>query len=170
MFPGAIMGSKATLYEVQGTHGTVYVYAIHDSESGMLWTERSEAAARSLAKEKGLTISAEESITRTQLLRLMGQEVEETPAPQPQQTKPEPPKAQVLPVQSGTQPHGLGSTWLGCKVKSGGASLPVAQDHDSTPASADEQDEDEIVVSHAPTKAASLFCGEKPLTPPEADQ
>lgn len=163
------MGSKATLYEVQGTHGTVYVYAIHDSESGMLWTERSEAAARSLAKEKGLTISAEETITRTQLLRLMGQEVEETPAPQPQQTKPEPPKAQVLPV-STTQPQGLVSTWLGCKVTSGGASLPVAQDHDSTPDAADEQDEDEIVVSHAPSKAASLFCGEKPLTPPDTDQ
>lgn len=163
------MGSKATLYEVQGAHGTVYVYAIHDSESGMLWTERSEAAARSLAKEKSLTIGAEESITRTQLLRLMGQEVEETPAPQPQQPKPEPPKAQVLPVSS-TQPHGLGSAWLGCKVTSGGASLPVTQDQDSAPGAADEQDEDEIVISHAPTKAASLFCGEKPLTPPEIDQ
>lgn len=164
------MGSKATLYEVQGTHGTVYVYAIHDSQSGMLWTERSEPAARSLAKEKGLTISAEETITRTQLLRLMGQEVDETPAPQPEQPKPQPPKPQVLPIQSAVQPHGLGSTWLGCKVTSGGASIPVKHDPDIPAASADEQSEDEIVVSHAPTKAASLFCGEKPPTPPETDQ
>ena len=164
------MGSNATLYEVQGAHGTVYVYAIHDVESGMLWTERSEQAARALAKEKGLTVTAAETITRKQLLRLMGQEVEESPAPQPQQTKPEPPKPQVLPVQSGTQPHGLGSTWLGCKVTGGGASLPVGQDHEIPAATADEQTEDEIVVSHAPTKAASIFCGEKRPTPPQNNE
>lgn len=163
------MGSKATLYEVQGAHGTVYVYAIHDAETGMLWTERSTQAARSLAREKGLTIVAEETITRTQLLRLMGQEVEETPAPEPQQTKPEPPKAQVLPVTSVNQPQGLGNTWLGCKVTAGGASLPIGEDHD-LPAGAAEEQDDEIVVSHAPIKAASIFCGEKPPTPPKTDE
>ena len=169
------MGSKATLYEVQGAHGTVYVYAIRDSESGMLWTERSEQAARSLAREKGLTISAQENITRTQLLRLMGQEVEETPAPQPEQPKPQQqsspqPKAQVLPVTSGNEPKGLGNTWFGCKVTAGGASLPIGEDHEGPSSPAADQDDDEIVVIHAPTKAASIFCAEKPPTPPKTDQ
>ena len=65
------MPSGAKLYEVTGRHGTVY--AIHDVDSNMFWSERTEQAARDLAKEKKLEIVDQKTISRDDLLAMMGQ-------------------------------------------------------------------------------------------------
>lgn len=65
------MSAGAKLYEVRGKHGTVY--AVHDLASNMFWSERTEQAARDLANEKSLTITEQRTITRDDLLKLMGQ-------------------------------------------------------------------------------------------------
>jgi len=65
------MGLGAKLYEVVGRHGTVY--AIHDIDNNMFWSERTEQAARDLAKEKNLQIVGQRQISRDDLLRMMGQ-------------------------------------------------------------------------------------------------
>jgi hypothetical protein len=53
------------------------VYALLDVASGMIWTERSEQAARQLATDKRLTVIDEQAISHEELLRLIGHE----PAP-----------------------------------------------------------------------------------------
>jgi hypothetical protein len=65
------MSAGAKLYEVRATHGIVY--AVHDLGGNTFWTERTEQAARDLAKEKSLTILEQRTISRDDLLRLMGQ-------------------------------------------------------------------------------------------------
>jgi len=153
------MASQAKLYEVEGQHGTVYVYALHDSQTGMLWTERTEKAARSLAQEKQLTIIEQLTISRRELLRLMGQEpIEEPLAP---------------PTRSGTLRHEpqaapsanqapAGGSWAGCKVVTGGQALPLTE----TPLS-----DDEIVVAPAPKSQKPIFsnkpAAEANETPPD---
>jgi hypothetical protein len=67
----ANMPLGAKLYEVVGRHGTVY--AVHDLDSNMFWSERTEQAARDLAKEKNLAIVSQRTISRDDLLRMMGQ-------------------------------------------------------------------------------------------------
>jgi hypothetical protein len=64
--------ADAKLFEVQTMRGTVY--ALLDVASGMIWTERSEQAARRLAADKRLSIVQEQSISHEELLRLMGHE------------------------------------------------------------------------------------------------
>ena len=61
----------AKLYEVVGRHGTVY--AVHDLDNNMFWSERTEQAARDLAQEKNLPIVGQRTISRDDLLRMMGQ-------------------------------------------------------------------------------------------------
>ncbi|HEX4796451.1 MAG TPA: hypothetical protein VH370_21860 [Humisphaera sp.] len=65
------MSADAKLYEVRGTHGTVY--AVHVLDANMFWTERTEEAARELAKQKSLNIVGQGTISRDDLLGLMGQ-------------------------------------------------------------------------------------------------
>jgi hypothetical protein len=67
----ARMPSGAKLYEVTGRHGTVY--AIHDIDNNMFWSERTEQAARDLAKERKLEVVGQATISRDDLLRMMGQ-------------------------------------------------------------------------------------------------
>lgn len=64
--------SDAKLYSVQTMRGTVYV--LHELSSGMIWTERSEGAARQLAQEKRFPIVGEESMSHAELRRLLGHE------------------------------------------------------------------------------------------------
>src|SRR6476469_9644641 len=111
------MASQAKLYEVEGQHGTIYVYALHEPQTGMLWTERTEKAARSLADEKKLTIIEQLTISRRELLRLMGQEPpEETPpAPRPAATFKQ--QTRLTPGQSNAP---TGGSWAGCKMVPGG--------------------------------------------------
>jgi hypothetical protein len=87
------MSSGAKLYEVVGKHGTVY--AVHDIDNNMFWSERTEQAARELASEKKLEIVDQRTISRDDLLRMMGQppSLKAKAAMASQQPKPPAPEA-----------------------------------------------------------------------------
>jgi len=98
-----IMSADAKLYEVRGTHGTVY--AVHVLDANMFWTERTEEAARELAKQKSLNITGQGTISRDELLGLMGQppalktKVASAPSAGAQQPTPPPVNAAKMPTQ-----------------------------------------------------------------------
>ena len=94
------MSADAKLYEVRGTHGIVY--AVHVLDANMFWTERTEEAARELAKQKSLNIVGQGIISRDELLGLMGQppalKTKVTPAREtPSQPAPAPANAAKIP-------------------------------------------------------------------------
>lgn len=92
------MANNAALYEVQGPHGQ-YV-ALYDPATGRLWTERSEAAARSLADEMGLNVDPLKPITHAALMRLAGRDTTVVRAPAqpkpPPEVEPEKPQRPVV--------------------------------------------------------------------------
>src|SRR5579864_3375277 len=71
------------LYKVRGPRG-VY-FAIHDPQSGRLWTERSAESARAQARELELAIESERSVTHHELMRLLGRD--SAPAARPPSAK-----------------------------------------------------------------------------------
>jgi len=66
------MATNAGLYKVQGPNGQYF--AVHDPQTGRLWTERSEQGARSQAGEAGLTLDPLKSVTHAALMRLAGRD------------------------------------------------------------------------------------------------
>jgi len=83
------MATNAGLYKVQGPHGEYF--AVYDPQTGRLWTERSEHAARSQASESGLIVDRLQSVTHAALMRLAGRDttVIRPPAPPPPNHEPE---------------------------------------------------------------------------------
>jgi hypothetical protein len=78
----------AVLYTVQGPRGSYY--AVHDPASGRIFTESTDPRARAQAREKGLIVVNEETITHQELLRRTGREADAAtqapktnPTPQP---------------------------------------------------------------------------------------
>ena len=63
------MNTRGVLYTVRGPRA-VY-YALRNEETGRVWTERTELAARDQANELAITIVNEAEITQDELVRLM---------------------------------------------------------------------------------------------------
>jgi hypothetical protein len=83
----------AVLYTVQGPRGSYF--AIHDPATGRICTESSDPRARAQARDMGLVVVNEETITHQELLRRTGRDADVAahaakinPAPPPQ-TQPE---------------------------------------------------------------------------------
>lgn len=64
--------AEARLYEVRTPRGTVY--AVYEIGTSRFWTERADAVAREVARERGLTLVDEQSITLDEFLRLTGRQ------------------------------------------------------------------------------------------------
>ena len=64
----------AVLYTVQGPRGSYY--AIHDPATGRICTESSDPRARAQARDMGLMVTHEESITHQELLRRTGRDAD----------------------------------------------------------------------------------------------
>ena len=144
------MNDSAKLYEVKTPSGSIY--AVHDPASRMVWTERTEHAARDLARDKRLTLVPAGQITREQLVALMGHE---QPSSSPSAAGAAPaPAATPAPAQSWASPQ----AWAPLDV------LPIDDDlagPDESPEAADEP----LVVTEAlpPTAAGSIFATARPL-------
>ena len=61
---------RATLYTVNGPRGCYF--AVRNHHTGLVWTERTELAARSQAAEQGLDIVEEQEVPHERMLQLMG--------------------------------------------------------------------------------------------------
>ncbi len=64
----------AVLYTVQGPRGSYY--ALHDPATGRICTESSDPRARAQARDMGLLVTHEESITHQELLRRTGRDAD----------------------------------------------------------------------------------------------
>ena len=150
--------SNGILYTVQTQRGTVY--AVQNISTGIIWTERSEPAARQLAAEQRITLTQEQSVSHEELLRLMGHEflalkastTGKTSAPDPALAFDPAPPAE--PQKTDDAPAAAAATPL---FSSG---IPVRyhwEDEDETIAPA----EDAIVVPRsASPPVKSVFCSE----------
>ena len=79
------MRGGAVLYTVQGPRGSYY--AIHDPANGRIITESTDPRARTQAREMGLVVVTEETISHQELLRRTGREADAlTQAPKPDST------------------------------------------------------------------------------------
>ena len=64
----------AVLYTVQGPRGSYY--AIHDPATGRICTESSDPRARAQARDMGLVVTHEETISHPELLRRTGRDAD----------------------------------------------------------------------------------------------
>ena len=64
----------AVLYTVQGPRGSYF--AVHDPATGRICTESSDPRARAQAREMGLVVTHEETISHQELLRRTGREAD----------------------------------------------------------------------------------------------
>ena len=94
------------------------------------------------------------TISRRELLRLMGQEPPEEPKPA------SPPAGTFKPQRPASAQSNApeGGTWAGCKMVPGGSSQPLKE----IPLT-----DDEIVIAQAPKGPQSVFCSSKPAAEPE---
>lgn len=61
--------ATATLYTVTSPRNTFYAVRAH--ATGMIWSERTESAAKALAAEQGLRVGDEQEITQAELRELI---------------------------------------------------------------------------------------------------
>jgi hypothetical protein len=90
--------ADATLFEVQTARGSVF--AIHDPSTGMVWTERTEQAARLLATDKGFSVTQEKTISQEALLVLTGRDASRPPSTPHTISQPPRPAADNQPKES----------------------------------------------------------------------
>ena len=148
--------TDAKLYEVVTARGTVY--ALLDVGSGMVWTERSEQAARQLAKDRRLSITEERAISHEELLRLMGHEpLPKSPATASAHGIESPPVA----PEEGRKPGDVGSPFIDAPVPK--LSFPVRyylEDETELPL-----DDTHVVSRQTTQRANGVFCSDSEITP-----
>jgi hypothetical protein len=161
--------ADATLFEVQTARGNVY--AIHDPSTGMVWTERTEQAARLLAADKGLSVTLEKTISQEQLLTLTGRDAPRPHSPPHASPQPARPAPDNRPKES--QSHAAPATH---KPKLPNQPNPFAASYhwDDDPDPAPDQDPGIIVGGATKAGIQSVFAQTeipaKPPTPADADR
>lgn len=123
---------QISLYEVRMPRGD-FIYALVDTATKWVWTERSYNGAREMAISKGYEVVEGGQITQPDLLRLMGQE-----PPKLSAAAPKPPAAAVDPQPT----HEAGAPFSGAGASVNVTSQPTTA---STPAFTYHWDEEQAV-------------------------
>jgi hypothetical protein len=168
--------AEARLYEVQTPRGIVY--AVHQLGTGTFWTERAEAAARQAARDRGLMLVGEQTVSLDEFLRLTGRQP--IPIEPPPKSPPAPSPANEQVRFTVTQPNAAASLPLDDPLPA----APTIQNRGATKdytfaaryfleGEAPPPRDDEIVVSRpeAPPPKG-IFCSDKPLAdaaPPDEE-